>query len=126
MILIIAGIFGASSIAIGAYGAHGLKKKTNSKTYQSFKNAVQYQQLHSIVLLFFVALSQSKIDSGISGMLLEVSSWFMIAGILLFSGSIYASIFMNNPKWTKITPAGGICFIVGWLLLSIVGVIYRM
>lgn len=122
MILLLAGIFGASSIALGAYGAHGLTKKANEKTVQSFKNGVHYQQLHSVVLLFIAALTYTEMDEGLSGWIISASGWFLVAGILLFSGSIYASIFLEKKELTKITPLGGVCFIIGWLLLAGAGI----
>jgi len=123
MILLLAGIFGASSIALGAYGAHGLKYKANKKTVQSFKNAVHYQQLHSITLLLISVLGFTEKQVGLSGLLITVSGWLFVAGILLFSGSIYASTFTGKQVLTKITPVGGFCFIAGWLLLAGAGIV---
>ncbi|WP_282036564.1 DUF423 domain-containing protein [Saccharicrinis aurantiacus] len=119
LVLSIASIYGALSIVLGAFGAHALKKVLTQAQLESFEVGVKYQMYHAIVLLvlgFFLNF-QSK---------LQVSmGWFFIAGTFLFSFSIYLLSLSNllgvNFKFLgPVTPLGGLCLIIGWVLLLII------
>ena len=119
--LTIAGISGALCVALGAMGAHALKYKIPSENLITFETAVKYQFYHTLALVL-VAILSDKIQSKF----LSYSSTFFISGIILFSFSLYflalrPLIGINNEemKWIgAITPLGGLCFILAWLLLS--------
>ena len=112
--LIITSILGAFTIALGAFGAHVLKEILTVHELKSFETAVTYQMYHVIVLLFV---------NSFSGFILKEKntiSYLFFAGILFFSGSIYAITLGLNPKsiWF-ITPLGGLFFVLGWLKMGI-------
>lgn len=112
--LIIASILGAFTIILGAFGAHALQEILTVNELKSFETAVRYQMYHVIVLLFV---------NSFSGFVLKdknTISYLFFAGILFFSGSIYAITLGINPKsiWF-ITPLGGLFFILGWLKMGI-------
>lgn len=112
--LIITSILGAFTIALGAFGAHVLKETLTVNELKSFETGVTYQMYHVIVLLFV---------NSFSGFILKEKntiSYLFFAGILFFSGSIYAITFGVNPKsiWF-ITPLGGLFFVLGWLKMGI-------
>ncbi len=115
--LSIASISGLLCVILGAFGAHGLKPLLTTKMLATFETAVRYQFYHTLALILIVVLykfSNSK--------KLVLASYFFIAGILLFSGSLYVlaltSINLNTWTWLgPITPLGGICFIIGWWFL---------
>jgi uncharacterized membrane protein YgdD (TMEM256/DUF423 family) len=101
------------SVAIGAFGAHALKDMLEaSQRTDTFNTAVSYQVYHSLALLLIGTLMY-KIPSK----LLEYAAWSHLAGILLFSGSLYILCLSGQPKWGAVTPLGGLSFIVGWVLL---------
>ena len=116
-IVVFAAILGAITIAIGAFGAHGLKELVNAKALNSFETAVRYQMYHVIVLL---AIGLTPI---ISEKIKKITFLFFIIGILLFSGSIYLLsldeiIPCNTKSIAFITPLGGLSFILGWIYLG--------
>lgn len=118
--LIIAALTGALTVALGAFGAHGLKDKLNEYTLGIFETAVRYQFYHVFALLAVGLLFQSYNN----GWMLWSGRLF-IAGIILFCGSLYVLIYFlanNNEsmKWLgAITPFGGLCFIAGWVCMAV-------
>ncbi|MBI3501266.1 MAG: DUF423 domain-containing protein [Bacteroidetes bacterium] len=120
-LLAVAGISGALCVALGAMGAHALKEKLPAENLQTFETAVRYQFYHTLALIFVSILSE-KINSKF----LNYSSNLFIAGIILFSFSLYflalrplMGIGNEEMKWIgAITPFGGLSFILAWLLLT--------
>ena len=101
------------SVAIGAFGAHALKDMLEaSQRTATFNTAVSYQVYHSLSLLLIGTLMY-KIPSKF----LEYAAWSHLAGILLFSGSLYILCLSGQTKWGAVTPLGGLSFIIGWILL---------
>ena len=109
-----AAVLGMIAVILGAFGAHALKSKLTPEALESFETAVRYQFFHVLLLLFvnmykeFTNKEKNRI------------SYFIIAGILLFSGSIYLIYLLKIPAksiWF-ITPLGGVLLIVGWALLA--------
>jgi len=116
----IAGYLGAITVALGAFGAHALKERLSPETMEIYKTAVLYQFIHVLALLAGGILYRFGPARGFA--------WacnLFIGGIILFSGSLYALVYVLNTgneslKWIgAITPAGGACFIAGWLCLAI-------
>lgn len=103
------------SVAIGAFGAHGLKAVLSVKELGWISTATQYQMYHSLAL---VALSALMLSMGESRLLL-LSCYSFILGILLFSGSLYLLAAIGSKWLVFFTPLGGVAFIIGWLLLMI-------
>lgn len=112
--ILIGAMFGALSVAIGAFGAHGLKSmlETAGRT-DTFETAVKYQFYHTFAILLVGLLLQKGENS-----LLNISGWLFLAGIIVFSGSLYALCFTGIRWLGAITPIGGVAFIAGWLLLA--------
>ncbi|MGG2063345.1 MULTISPECIES: DUF423 domain-containing protein [unclassified Bacillus (in: firmicutes)] len=106
-------IAAALSVALGAFGAHGLEGKISAKMLEVWKTGVTYQMFHAVGL-FVVALLMDKIQSS----LVSAAGWCMVAGIILFSGSLYALSTTGMKFFGPITPLGGVAFIVGWILLG--------
>ena len=113
----IAAISGFLSVIVGAFAAHGLKKVLAPEMIDIVKTGVQYQMYHALALLIVAILMLHKpMNMG-----LKASGWAFILGSLMFSGSLYA-LAMGAPRWFgPITPLGGLCFLVGWVLLAITG-----
>ena len=105
-------IFGGISVAMGAFGAHALKSILSPHYLQVFETAVRYQMYHAITLLC-VGLLATRIDS----VALKFSGYFFIAGILIFSGSLYILTLAGIKWFGAITPIGGVFLIAGWLAL---------
>ncbi|MBI2282493.1 MAG: DUF423 domain-containing protein [Bacteroidetes bacterium] len=113
--LVTAAILGAASVAIGAFGAHGLKSILNAEALTTYETAVRYQFYHVFALALTGVLYQSFPNKKMIR-----AGYFFIAGIVLFSGSLYL-LTLAGPayRWLgAITPFGGVCFITGWLHLA--------
>jgi uncharacterized membrane protein YgdD (TMEM256/DUF423 family) len=111
-ILMTASILLALAVALGAFGAHGLKSQLSTDMLQTFKTGVDYHFYHALGLLLIGILAVSFPSD-----LIQWSAILLTAGIVLFSGSLYA-LAISGIKWLgAITPLGGISFIAGWVLL---------
>jgi len=101
------------AVAIGAFGAHGLKGKISTEMLAVYQTGVFYHAIHGLGLLVIGLLLQSMQDSA----LLRWSGWALTLGVLLFSGSLYV-LSITSIRWLgAITPLGGLAFLVGWALL---------
>lgn len=106
----IAGLLGFATVALGAFGAHALKPTLLANNrLEIFELAVQYQFYHTLALLVIGLLLQKRENK-----LLKTASVFMLAGILLFSGSLFIMAIANVSSLGMITPLGGVCFLGGW------------
>jgi uncharacterized membrane protein YgdD (TMEM256/DUF423 family) len=112
IVLSIAAFSAMLSVVLGAFAAHGLKSKLSENLLNTFQTGVQYQMYHSLALILLFFLYRQMPQS-----LLIYSAGFMFAGIILFSGSLYM-LALTQIKWFgPVTPLGGACFIIGWVLL---------
>lgn len=116
----IASIILALAVVAGAFGAHLLREKLTPDHLRSWQTAVDYQFYHGLGLLLVALIPDSFVKNH---QLFRLVSVFLLAGIIMFSGSIYflstTEITGMEAKWLgPITPIGGLFFIVGWLLLA--------
>jgi uncharacterized membrane protein YgdD (TMEM256/DUF423 family) len=102
------------SVALGAFGAHGLKSKISSDMLAVYQTGVQYHMIHSIGLILIAILSEKLLPS----YLVTWSGWSLFIGIILFSGSLYALSISGIRVLGAITPLGGLAFLLGWTLLA--------
>lgn len=110
----IAAIMGALAVGIGAFGAHGLKAvlEATDRT-ETFETAVKYHFYHALVLLVLAIWMRKEALKP-----LKLSFYFFVAGIFIFSGSLYV-LSLTGITWLgAITPLGGLAFIIGWLSLA--------
>ena len=117
----IAAIIAGVSVALGAFAAHGLQTVLSAPNLEVFKTAVQYQFLHALALfglgVFLLVLLQLNSASVPSALMVAGIAW--IAGILLFSGSLYGLSLFQWRWFGPITPLGGLCFMIGWVSLAV-------
>ncbi len=113
----IAAIFGFLAVALGAFGAHGLKETLEMNgTMAAWQTAALYHLVHAVVLLA-IAMQLSSSGGGTRSLVF----WLFAAGIVIFSGSLYV-LAVTNMKWLgRITPIGGLSLLAGWLMLAIRG-----
>jgi uncharacterized membrane protein YgdD (TMEM256/DUF423 family) len=113
-------LFGAIAVALGAFGAHGLKKIVATDVVSVFQTGVQYQMYHTLALLA-VAIVYDRLRNK----WIKWSGYFFSFGILFFSGSLYLITALKAEEKSvpalvgAITPVGGLLFILGWLSLFI-------
>ncbi len=111
--LVVGAVFAALTVLIGAFGAHGLKSKVSPEYLLIFETGVRYQMYHSLALVLIGTIGYYLPQSSLAPV-----GYFMIAGIMIFSGSLYLLV-LTNIRWLgAVTPIGGIFFIIGWLLLA--------
>lgn len=119
--LILAALLGGLAVALGAFGAHGLHRLTSDeKIIGSFQTGVQYQMYHALALL-----SVGILYNQFPGKFLRWAGVCYIAGVLLFSGSLYLITFFKIkeiavPRMVgPVTPVGGLLLILGWVFLLV-------
>ena len=116
----LAALLGGLTVAIGAFGAHGLQRITSDLAIlNSYQTAVHYQMYHVLGLLAIGILAEKYRSA-----LLNWAGGLFLAGIFFFSGSIYILTWLKingmNTRWIgPVTPLGGVLFITGWLLLML-------
>lgn len=115
-LLLLAAFFGATGVAIGAFGAHGFSAilETNGRE-GTFQTGTIYHLVHAVALLG-VTFVASQYDS----QLVLYAGYAMVAGILLFSGSLYILSIFDIRIMGAVAPLGGTAFIIGWILLGVV------
>jgi uncharacterized membrane protein YgdD (TMEM256/DUF423 family) len=99
----------------GAFGAHALKSRLDGPMLEVWETAARYEAYHALALIALAGIPMSV------GRLLRPSAWCFVAGIIIFSGSLYI-LAITGIKWLgAITPIGGLLLICGWVLLAIAG-----
>jgi uncharacterized membrane protein YgdD (TMEM256/DUF423 family) len=105
------GALGFLGVALGAFGAHALKDRISADHLATYQIGVHYHLIHVLAILF-VALIADKLNTRTVG-------WLWVAGIVLFSGSLYALALTGIRILGAITPLGGVCFLAAWALLVV-------
>jgi len=100
---------GLISVAAGAFGAHALKQRLDARSLEIFETAARYQMFHALAMVLCgVLVARGATTAG----------WVFQAGIVIFSGSLYALALTGTKGLGAITPIGGLAFLVGWALLA--------
>lgn len=102
------------AVGFGAFGAHGLKSKISAELMETFQTGIQYQMYHALGLIL-IGLIVQRLENAL---LLNWAGIMILIGILLFSGSLYILSILGARGFGIITPFGGVCFLIGWLLLA--------
>lgn len=111
-------MYGATGVALGAFGAHGLRSQLSAAGLETWQTAVSYHLIHALALLAVgVWLRLGALAGGASPAALAVAGWSFVIGVLLFSGSLYGLALGGPGLLGPVTPVGGLAFIVGWLAL---------
>ena len=109
---VLGALLGASGVALGAFGAHGLRHRVTPEALAIFETATRYQLIHALALLAS-AWAVARWGNGP----LRAAGWLLAGGTLIFSGSLYALV-LTGQRWLgAVTPLGGLGMIAGWLLL---------
>jgi uncharacterized membrane protein YgdD (TMEM256/DUF423 family) len=116
LFFILMALFGALGVALGAFGAHALRGRLSPDLLAIFETGVRYQVYHALALIaVVVAIGRWPASS-----LPVAAGWLFVAGIFVFSGSLYL-LALTGQRWLgAITPLGGVAFLGGWLSLMIV------
>jgi uncharacterized membrane protein YgdD (TMEM256/DUF423 family) len=108
-------IFMALAVMLGAFGAHGLKDRLSEYSMSVYEKAVFYHFVHALGLLIVALLAKAgAVSAGGANRV----GWLLSAGIVIFSGSLYALAISGVRVLGAITPLGGIAFIAAWVVLA--------
>jgi len=110
----VAGLSGIAAVLAGAYGWHDLEADTTKR--EIFSTAVQYHMWHTLALLGVAWLTDRRSEA--SARWASKAGWFFIAGIVLFSGSLYSFSITGELPISGAAPIGGLLFISGWAMLA--------
>ena len=127
-ILAVGAVTAAVGVAVGAFGAHALEARVTPDMLANYETGARYHFYHSlgiiaigvVALLFEGAGGSTAGDGRVQSALprLRWAAWLMLAGVVLFSGSLYAMA-LTGQRWLgAVTPLGGVSFIAGWALLA--------
>jgi uncharacterized membrane protein YgdD (TMEM256/DUF423 family) len=110
---VLGSVFSFLSVALGAFAAHILKEKLSAEMFNIYEVGVRYHFYHALAL-FIVAWAISRSPDAN----FPPAGWLFVAGIVLFSGSLYALSLTGIKPLGIITPFGGLCFLAGWVWLA--------
>ncbi len=106
-------VLAALGVAAGAFGAHALRTRLSPEMLAVYETGVRYQLIHALALLA-TAWAVTRWPSRA----IPLAGWLFVAGIVLFSGSLYVLCLSGVRTFGAVTPLGGLAFIAGWLLLA--------
>lgn len=107
-----AGLAGLA-VAIGAFGAHGLRASLSAQDLATFETGVRYHMYHALALLAVAWVADRW-----PGPAVTAAGWSFVLGILIFSGTLYVLV-LSGQRWLgAVTPLGGVAFLIGWILLA--------
>lgn len=116
----------AVAVVIGAFGAHALEGRVSADMLANYETGARYHFYHSlgIIAIGIIALQYESASGGSASPTawgqpgFRGAAWLMLAGVVLFSGSLYAMA-LTGQRWLgAVTPLGGVAFIAAWLLLA--------
>lgn len=99
------------SVAAGAFGAHALRARLEPRMLEVFEVGARYQMFHALGMIAVAWVAAQRAEASAAG-------WAMLAGVVLFSGSLYAMALSGVRALGAVTPFGGVAFLVGWALLA--------
>lgn len=114
-LLLLGGIMMFLAVALGAFGAHALKEKLAGDKLKTYQTGVQYHLAHGLGLLLMGLFAESAVQPS----MVNIAGWFLFAGIILFSGSLYALSVTGIRKLGAITPIGGVALLAGWVIFIV-------
>ena len=109
---------GFVGVAFGAFGAHGLRGRLSPEMLAVFETGVRYQMYHALALMLTAALSVMPASGRMGGRAVAAAGWLFVAGIVLFSGSLYLLAVTGITGLGAITPIGGVALLLGWACLA--------
>ncbi len=101
------------AVALGAFGAHGLRSVLTEADLATFEIGVRYQMYHALALLAVAWAAARWPEAPV-----PVAGWLFVAGVVVFSGSLYTLV-LTGQRWLgAVTPLGGVAFLAGWAVLA--------
>lgn len=118
-LIILGSIMMFLAVALGAFGAHALKRKLSADMIKIYETGVQYHLIHGLGIIL-IGLLADRLESS---SLVMLAGWLMFAGIILFSGGLYVLSVTGVRKLGAVTPLGGVAFLAGWVMIMILCIV---
>jgi uncharacterized membrane protein YgdD (TMEM256/DUF423 family) len=126
--LVLGALFGFLGVAFGAFGGHAVRTRLTPERRATFETGVRYQLVHALALFAVVLVDVVRFGGGASsgtlyafddatGWPIALAGWLFVAGVVLFSGSLYVLSLTGKRAWGAVTPFGGLCLLGGWIAL---------
>ena len=112
--LFLAAVMGGLSVVMGAFAAHGLARTLDARMLTTFETGARYQMYHALAMGLAALAAR-----GGAAKRANIAAALFLAGILLFSGSLYLLALTGVSALGMITPVGGLCLIAGWIVLAL-------
>src|SRR6476620_3568939 len=112
--LLVGAVAAFLAVALGAFGAHGLRTRLSPEMLAVFETGVRYHMYHALAIV-----ATALVMGRLNGWLIVSAAWFFTAGIVLFSGSLYLLALTGVTILGAVTPLGGLAFLAGWACLAI-------
>ena len=112
--IVLGALLAALAVGLGAIGDHALKGQLSDQLFDTYRTAVRYQMYHAIGLILVGVLAQQSPSRWF-----DAAGWLMLCGIILFSGLLYAWLATGRRPFVFLVPAGGVAFIIAWLLTAV-------
>ncbi|HXL99574.1 MAG TPA: DUF423 domain-containing protein [Rhizomicrobium sp.] len=116
--LLIAAINGFLAVAAGAFGAHGLQGRLDAHALEIFETGARYQMYHALAIGLAAFAARPESGFGAASTAANAAAGFFLAGIVLFSGSLYLLALTGARAVAFVTPFGGLAFLIGWIALA--------
>jgi uncharacterized membrane protein YgdD (TMEM256/DUF423 family) len=131
--LVLGALLGFIGVALGAFGTHALRAKLTPERLATFETGIRYHLIHALALFAVVLTGRFRYATIVTGSetgsaatsyfgsiggWATAAGWLFVAGIVVFSGSLYALATTGNRRWGAVTPIGGVCWLAGWALLA--------
>jgi uncharacterized membrane protein YgdD (TMEM256/DUF423 family) len=113
--LVVASVLAFLGVAFGAFGSHALRARLSPERLGQFEIGVRYQLWHAFALFAVVwlrTIGPDRFSESLAGIL-------FVAGVVLFSGSLYLLALTGARRWGAVTPLGGLCLLAGWASLAV-------
>lgn len=119
-VIMVGALLGLIGVAMGAFGAHGLRDQVSARDLEIWRTGAHYQQVHAVMVVVVGVLSRHQ-----SSRALRASAVLFIVGISIFSGTLYAMVLGGPRMLGAVTPLGGLSLMGGWLALFAYGLATR-
>lgn len=117
--LVTSAIGGMLSVALGAFAAHALKNTIDAHYLGVFETGARYQMYHSLALLGLSVFMTIRFVGLVKPMLFLTAQWLMVFGVILFSGSLYLLVLLQQSWFGMVTPIGGVLLITAWCCMAL-------
>lgn len=124
MLIVVAGLLGFVSVALGAYADHGLRESLDEESLRSIMTGIRYHQIHAVAALAAGFALRARIG-GAGARWIAIGGWGFVLGLVMFSGAIYLNRLFGVGGLSFLAPVGGSTLMLAWLSIALAGLLSR-